>query len=74
MRSDRSEFYNPEELAKEAGNKISLLESKGEKIDYLALVPDGEPTLDRNLGRLIALLKDRGYPVAVITNSSVLSD
>jgi len=35
-------------------------------------VPDGEPTLDVNLGREISLLKHVGIPIAVITNASLL--
>ncbi len=41
-------------------------------IDYISLVPDGEPTLDINLGRLIRKLKALGYKTAVITNSSLI--
>jgi wyosine [tRNA(Phe)-imidazoG37] synthetase (radical SAM superfamily) len=40
-------------------------------IDYLTFVPDGEPTLDVNLGREIVSLRRLG-PVAVITNSSLI--
>jgi wyosine [tRNA(Phe)-imidazoG37] synthetase (radical SAM superfamily) len=43
-----------------------------QEVDYLTFVPDGEPTLDRHLGREIALLKGLGLPVAVITNASLL--
>jgi wyosine [tRNA(Phe)-imidazoG37] synthetase (radical SAM superfamily) len=35
-------------------------------------VPDGEPTLDINLGREIELLKQLGIKIAVITNSSLM--
>jgi wyosine [tRNA(Phe)-imidazoG37] synthetase (radical SAM superfamily) len=42
-------------------------------VDYISFVPDGEPTLDQNLGTLISLLKkELCYPVAVITNGSLL--
>ena len=44
----------------------------GEKIDYLTFVPDGEPTLDLNLGVEMELLKGMGIPIAVLTNSSLL--
>jgi wyosine [tRNA(Phe)-imidazoG37] synthetase (radical SAM superfamily) len=44
----------------------------GEHIDYLTFVPDGEPTLDVNLGREIDLLKPLGIKVAVITNNSLI--
>jgi len=35
-------------------------------------VPDGEPTLDANLGELLMKLHELGPPVAVITNGSLL--
>jgi wyosine [tRNA(Phe)-imidazoG37] synthetase (radical SAM superfamily) len=43
-------------------------------IDYLTFVPDGEPTLDINLGKEIILLKSFGIKIAVITNSSLIWD
>ena len=55
-----------------AEEKIRLAESKGEVIDYLTFVPDGEPTLDSGLGEQIRLLHRFGYRIAVITNSSLL--
>ncbi|MEM1514853.1 MAG: radical SAM protein [Thermoproteota archaeon] len=45
---------------------------KGEHVDYLTFVPDGEPTLDVNLGREISLLKKIGIHIAVLTNASLL--
>jgi wyosine [tRNA(Phe)-imidazoG37] synthetase (radical SAM superfamily) len=44
----------------------------GESIDYLSFVPDGEPTLDLNLGREIELLRPLGIRIAVITNASLI--
>jgi len=44
----------------------------GESVDYLSFVPDGEPTLDLNLGREIELLRPLGIRIAVITNSSLI--
>jgi len=43
-----------------------------ESIDYLTFVPDGEPTLDINLGQEIKLIKSLGIKIAVITNSSLI--
>jgi wyosine [tRNA(Phe)-imidazoG37] synthetase (radical SAM superfamily) len=40
--------------------------------DVISFVPDGEPTLDLNLGAHIAAVKQFGAPVAVITNGSLL--
>jgi len=44
----------------------------GERVDFLTFVPDGEPTLDTNLGTAIELLKPHGIPIAVISNASML--
>ena len=74
MSISRKEFYSPNEIVKEVSEKVRRLQSDGEKIDYLTFVPDGEPTLDINLGKEIDLLKPLGIKVAVITNSSLLWD
>lgn len=52
--------------------KIMNARKMGEKIDYLTFVPEGEPTLDINLGKEIELLKSIEIKVAVITNASLL--
>lgn len=44
----------------------------GDPIGYLTFVPDGEPTLDINLGHEIDLLKFMGIKIAVITNGSLI--
>lgn len=72
MQAQRQEFYDPEELFQEVKEKVDLALSRGEQIDYLTIVPDGEPTLDINLGRLIERLKSLELKVAVITNSSLM--
>jgi wyosine [tRNA(Phe)-imidazoG37] synthetase (radical SAM superfamily) len=42
-------------------------------VDYVTFVPDGEPTLDTELGKAIRLLKERlGVRTAVLTNASLL--
>jgi len=74
MIAQRKAFYDPEDLFHEVEEKIVLLKQKNEIIDYLTLVPDGEPTLDLNLGRLIDLLKPLGIKIALITNSTFLSE
>jgi len=68
----RRRFYKPEKILTEVERKVEELRLKGERIDYLTFVPDGEPTLDANLGREILLLKRIGIPIAVITNASLL--
>ena len=72
MVADRQEYYDPNDLLIEAKEKITNAKTNNEAIDYLAIVPDGEPTLDKNLGELIELLKPLGFKVAVITNSTLL--
>ncbi len=68
----RRAFYEPEEVRRAVDAKINQARAGGEKIDYLTLVPDGEPTLDANLGRMIALLRPLGLPIAVISNGSLI--
>lgn len=70
--ADRQAYYDPNDLLKEVKEKIANAKINNEAIDYLTIVPDGEPTLDKNLGRLIDLIKPLGFKVAVITNSTLL--
>jgi len=72
MEIDRHSFYEPEVIAKDVEKKVSEVMRMGESIDYLTFVPDGEPTLDINLGREIELLKPLGIRIAVITNASLI--
>jgi wyosine [tRNA(Phe)-imidazoG37] synthetase (radical SAM superfamily) len=68
---NRREYFPPEQVLQEAKSKIIECAQVGRMIDYLTLVPDGEPALDLNLGRLIGLLKETGIPVAVIGTTAV---
>jgi wyosine [tRNA(Phe)-imidazoG37] synthetase (radical SAM superfamily) len=74
MSIERKEFYPLNEIFKEVSAKVKDLRGRGEKIDYISFVPDGEPTLDINLGKEIKLIKQLGSKIAVITNSSLLND
>jgi wyosine [tRNA(Phe)-imidazoG37] synthetase (radical SAM superfamily) len=74
MISTMRPFYDPEKLAKQVYEKINEVRKKNEVIDYLSFVPDGEPSLDINIGKTIRLLKKTGIKIAVITNASLLSD
>ncbi|MHA1237861.1 MAG: radical SAM protein [Candidatus Odinarchaeia archaeon] len=73
LQAERTKFYAPEEIVKEVKEKIKALKLKGEHIDYISFVPDGEPTLDIQLGEEIKLLKPLGIKIAVITNASLIS-
>ena len=71
MQVERETFYTPEEIAQNVKRKVKQVKEKGEPIDYLTFVPDGEPTLDTNLGTEIELLKPLHTKIAVITNASL---
>ena len=72
MQSNRSVFYKPEEVVRDVEEKVVKAREKNEHIDYLTFVPDGEPTLDLNLGREIELLKPLDINIAVISNASLM--
>lgn len=72
MQIERQTFYEPNEILKQADEKKSKAAQAGEPIDYLTFVPDGEPTLDVNLGLEIQMLKPLGIKIAVITNGSLV--
>lgn len=72
MSSERNIFYQPEYIFESVKSKVKDTIGKGGAIDYLTFVPDGEPTLDKNLGMEIDLLKSLGIKIAIITNSSLL--
>ncbi|MBD3308261.1 radical SAM protein [candidate division KSB3 bacterium] len=72
MQVVREVFYEPDAIARDVERKVTDAANNGESIDYLTFVPDGEPTLDRNLGQEIDLLKPLGLKIAVITNASLL--
>jgi len=68
----RRTFSNPKEVFQVVKKKVDSSIPKKERIDYLSFVPDGEPTLDLNLGEEISLLRDMRLPIAVITNASLI--
>lgn len=72
MQIDRQKFYEPKDIFKTVKNKIDKIYEQNELIDFLTFVPDGEPTLDVNLGESINLLKSLGIKIAVITNASLI--
>ena len=74
MQVERVEFYKPDEIFQAVEKKVKEAVEKREAVDYLTFVPDGEPTLDINIGKEIELLKNLGLKIAVITNSSLIWD
>jgi wyosine [tRNA(Phe)-imidazoG37] synthetase (radical SAM superfamily) len=67
-----SQFYEPEAVAEAVAEKVARARESKEAVDYLTFVPDGEPTLDANIGRTIDLLKPLGVKIAVITNATLI--
>jgi wyosine [tRNA(Phe)-imidazoG37] synthetase (radical SAM superfamily) len=69
---ERREFFPPAQVVREVEARVRDLRERGEAVDYLTFVPDGEPTLDLHLGQEIAALRRLGLPVAVISNGSLV--
>jgi len=65
-------FYPPDEILLQVRERLEAVRARGEAIDYLTFVPDGEPTLDSRLGESIDALRELGLPIAVISNASLL--
>lgn len=72
MKVEREEFYSPRVVLEDVEKRIADARSRNEKIDYLCVVPDGEPTLDVNLGNIIDGLSETGIKTAVISNASLI--
>lgn len=72
MDYQRKAYYSPTEIFREVEQKVRETLRNNEKIDYLTFVPDGEATLDINLGKEIELLKKLDVKQAIITNSSLI--
>jgi wyosine [tRNA(Phe)-imidazoG37] synthetase (radical SAM superfamily) len=72
MTCERGVFHRPEKIVTEVKKKIQRASLRNETIDYLTFAPDGEPTLDINLGSEISLLRQTGIRVAVLTNASLV--
>jgi wyosine [tRNA(Phe)-imidazoG37] synthetase (radical SAM superfamily) len=74
MQIRREEFYQPEKLISDVKARLAELKERKDSVDYMTFVPDGEPTLDINLGREIELLRPFGVKIGVITNASLIWD
>jgi wyosine [tRNA(Phe)-imidazoG37] synthetase (radical SAM superfamily) len=72
VQTDRRVFNRPEALVAAVGEKVESARRAGERVDYLTFVPDGEPTLDANLGPTIRSLRLLDIPIAVISNGALL--
>ena len=72
MQTERTDLYKPERILEGVRKRLEEVRRADELVDYLSFVPDGEPTLDLNLGREIELVRELGVKIAVITNSSLI--
>jgi wyosine [tRNA(Phe)-imidazoG37] synthetase (radical SAM superfamily) len=68
----RRHFYGADYLVKRVKERVAQLQAQGEAIDHLSFVPDGEPTLDIDLGETIDKLRPLGIKIAIITNGSLI--
>lgn len=73
MEVERKEFFPVDQILGDVERKIIESSKTGIEIDYLTFVPDGEPTLDKNLGKIIEKLIPFGIPIAVISNASQIN-
>ena len=72
LQVERETFYKVEQVVQGIKEKVKQVREKGEPIDYITFVADGEPTLDTNLGKGIELLNSLDIKIAVITNASLI--
>lgn len=66
------EFYSLQEIRCQVEQRLQAVRARGEAVDCLTFVPDGEPTLDSQLGKAIDSLRDLGLPIVVISNSTLI--
>jgi wyosine [tRNA(Phe)-imidazoG37] synthetase (radical SAM superfamily) len=69
---ERRHFYGADYLVQLVKERVAQLQAQGETIDYLSFVPDGEPTLDADIGETIDKLRPLGIKIAIITNGSLI--
>ena len=65
---ERESFFDPSKIEREFIENVN----KMGKIDVVTFSGGGEPTLNKDLGRLIRFIKDKGFRVAVLTNGSLM--
>lgn len=69
----RRTFFAPQAVFESVRERVDEVRAAGGHIDYLSIVPDGEPSLDLHLAETIELLRPLGIKIAVISNSSLVA-
>jgi wyosine [tRNA(Phe)-imidazoG37] synthetase (radical SAM superfamily) len=64
-------IWPPDTVVERVTRHVEKLRERGERIDFLTFVPDGEPTLDMDLGEEIDGLRKLEIAIAVISNGSL---
>ncbi len=67
-------WYDVDSTLETLIRKETKLRDLKETLDYVTFVPNGEPTLDRDLELKSSLLRSVGLQTAIITNSSLIED
>lgn len=71
-RSVRERFFGCDAVVAAVRARLAACRAAGQPVDVVTFVPDGEPTLDRDLGESIRAVAALGARVAVLTNGSLL--
>jgi wyosine [tRNA(Phe)-imidazoG37] synthetase (radical SAM superfamily) len=71
-RVERTSHIVPAEVVAAVESCLARCASRGQPVDCATFVPDGEPTLDLDLGEAIRGVAALGIRVAVLTNGSLL--
>lgn len=67
---ERRSFFPVKDIVEQIRTAV-----RGRKVDFLTFSGEGEPTLNKDIGRIIRRLKsESAIPVAVITNSTLMTD
>jgi wyosine [tRNA(Phe)-imidazoG37] synthetase (radical SAM superfamily) len=72
LHAKRRRQHPPGAVREAVEQRVRQARQTGERIDALTFVPDGEPTLDVELGREIQGIRALGLRIAVISNGSLV--
>jgi len=70
--AERHPYFAPEDIFAALEERLEKVRESGDRVDYVTFVPDGEPTLDKNLSEARCMVSSLGIPTAIITNASLI--